>query len=200
MDPQHPSRAAQFAYGLVTLMLVVALVVFPIIVFAEYGQKLGGGEAIDAHFQVNPEEVSLPDGVSLRGWPGVSVLIQEPTNTQILLLAGMDVSVWALVAAVLWLLRRVARSVRAGDPFGAANVKRLRGLGYVLVVGSLGVAFLNMGLRYVLFSSLPPQPVDIGVSGIELPVAAWLGGLGAFVLAEVFAHGLRLREDSEGTV
>ena len=27
-----------------------------------------------------------------------------------------------------------------------------------------------------------------------------LAGLGAFILAEVFAHGLRMREDLEGTV
>jgi hypothetical protein len=32
------------------------------------------------------------------------------------------------------------------------------------------------------------------------PAAALLAGLAVLVLAEVFAHGLRLREDVEGTI
>jgi hypothetical protein len=46
----------------------------------------------------------------------------------------------------------------------------------------------------------PHLSVDIGMAGYHLPGAAILAGLGAFILAEVFAHGLRLREDVEGTV
>ena len=41
---------------------------------------------------------------------------------------------------------------------------------------------------------------DVGVAGFSLPAGAMLGGLGAFILAEVFAYGMRLREDVEATV
>jgi hypothetical protein len=93
------------------------------------------------------------------------------------------------------------RSVVEGDPFGAPNVQRLRRLGFLLVVGAPAVELLNYSLRLSLFNDLPPHPsTDIGVAGFSLPAAALLGGLGAFILAEVFAHGVRLREDVEGTV
>ncbi|MGH9037239.1 MAG: hypothetical protein ACRD0O_15880 [Acidimicrobiia bacterium] len=40
---------------------------------------------------------------------------------------------------------------------------------------------------------------ELGQS-FSLPGNGPLAGLGVFVLAEVFAHGVRLREDVEGTV
>jgi hypothetical protein len=102
---------------------------------------------------------------------------------------------------VLWLLRGLARSVRQGDPFDADNVRRLRGIGSVLVFGGLLVEILNASLRAQLWDSLPPGGYgDIGTEGFGLPGNMLLAGLGAFILAEVFAHGLRMREDLEGTV
>jgi hypothetical protein len=200
MNPYQPSGAATTAYRLVTLMLVVALVAFPAFVFTEVAQKWGGSGTLNAQVQVNPDEVRLPADVRLSGWPDATVVIHEPTREQILLVAATNLSSWVLIVAMLWLLRGVARSVREGDPFGIANVKRLRTLGSVLVAGFLAAAFIDYALRLALFNRLPPQRVDIGVSGFELPAAPLLAGLGAFVLAGVFAHGLRLREDVEGTV
>ena len=102
---------------------------------------------------------------------------------------------------MLWLLRGVARSVREGDPFHAANVRRLRGIGFVLALGGPVVEIFNSSVRQQLWESLPPRPYgDIGTAGFGLPGNLVLAGLGAFILAEVFAHGLRLREDLEGTV
>lgn len=106
-----------------------------------------------------------------------------------------------LFIAGLSLLRGFGRSVMDGDPFGLANVQRLRRLGFLLVAGAPLVELLKWSLRQSLYNALPPTPsVDIGVAGFSLPAAALLGGFGAFILAEVFAYGLRLREDVEGTV
>ncbi|MEA2379858.1 MAG: hypothetical protein QOD13_3765, partial [Thermoleophilaceae bacterium] len=67
--------------------------------------------------------------------------------------------------------------------------------------GAPAVELLNYSLRLSLFNDLPPHPsTDIGVAGFSLPGAAPIGGLGAFILAEVFAYGARLRADVEGTV
>jgi hypothetical protein len=63
------------------------------------------------------------------------------------------------------------------------------------------VELLNYALRSALTNTLQPSASgDLGFDGFRFPLAALLGGLGAFVLAQVFAHGLRLREDAEGTV
>jgi hypothetical protein len=200
VDPYQPSGAVTTAYRLMTLMLVVALISFPAVALTEVVQKWGGDETLNAHVQVNPDEVSLPGDVRLSGWPDATVVISDPTHEQVLLVAATNLSTWVLVVAMLWLLRGIAGSVREGDPFGIANVKRLRTLGSILVAGFLAAAFIDYALRLALFNSLPPQRVDIGVSGFELPVAPWLAGLVAFVLAGVFAYGLRLRQDVEATV
>ena len=42
---------------------------------------------------------------------------------------------WALVAVVLWLLRRVVRTAAKGDPFQRSNVTTLRWLGAIFLLG-----------------------------------------------------------------
>jgi hypothetical protein len=106
-----------------------------------------------------------------------------------------------LLAGALWLLRGLARSVREGDPFGPANVQRLRRLGLLLVVGAPAVAVVNWALRLSLANTLPANAFgNVGFPGFSFPFVLLLAGLGAFILAEVFAHGLWLREDVEGTI
>ena len=58
---------------------------------------------------------------------------------------------------------------------------------------------------YVCYDDLDPQALDTGIvifgsAGFGVPGNALLGGLGAFILAEVLAYGLRLREDVEATI
>jgi hypothetical protein len=56
-------------------------------------------------------------------------------------------------------------------------------------------------LRQGLLDDAPAGRFDaVGSAAFSLPAGAMLGGLGAFILAEVFAYGLSLREDVEGTV
>ena len=89
----------------------------------------------------------------------------------------------------------------AGDPFGARNVQRLRNLGLLLAAGTPLVALVDTALRNALFDELPPYPsLDLGSAGFSLPLGEVLAGLGAFILAEVFAYGRRLREDVEATI
>ncbi len=113
----------------------------------------------------------------------------------------MDLGLLALLVAGLWLARGFINSVLDGDPFGSANVQRLRRLGFLLVIGAPAVALLNSELAGALYNDLPLDQIGrLGVAGFSLPVGAMVGGLGAFILAEVFAYGLRLREDVEATV
>jgi hypothetical protein len=71
----------------------------------------------------------------------------------------------------------------------------------MLAAGGVLVEIVNMSLRQELWQSLPAARFeDIGTEGFSLPGNLLLAGLGAFILAEVFAQGLRMREDLEGTV
>ena len=99
--------------------------------------------------------------------------------------------------AASWLLRGLLLSVRDGDPFTRANVKRLRALAVIVLIGIPLAALVGS-----LFASALAGSAGLDGGGIQLtlPGNAALGGLATFVLAEVFAAGVRLREDLEGTV
>ncbi len=207
MSPSRPSGAASAGCALVTLLLVLG------IGFGAYlalnagvgavrgGDRLLGNRTLAVHVSLPPERVRLPEGLQHSGWLPVTVQIHDPTAAQLLLSVGMDLSQIVLFVAVLWLLRGIARSVRDGDPFGSANVRRLRAIGFWLVAGGVAVEVVNTSLRTALYNQLPANQFgNIGTSGFNIPGNFLLAGLGAFILAEVFAHGLRLREDVEGTV
>jgi hypothetical protein len=206
--PPAPSRAVNIGYGLVTLMLVVAVVFGGLslasvgVGIARHGDSLLYGDSFAVALELSPDDVGpLPRGVELRGWPGVNVRITDPTTTQMLLRSGQDFGPLLLFVAGLWFGRGFLRSVLDGDPFGAANVGRLRAIGFLLVIGAPFVELLNYALRTALFDKVPPYPsLNLGSAGFSLPANALLGGLGAFILAEVLAYGLRLREDVEATI
>jgi Protein of unknown function (DUF2975) len=206
MEPKTVSRAVSLGHGLLTFLLVAA------VVFSAYllvdtavgavngGHRPFGGRELDARFDLNPDEIKLPPGIRDEGWLPVRVHLKHPTGKQVLLTGVPDLIKAIPFIIGLVLMRGLTRSVKQGNPFSATNVTRLRGIGYLCVVGAFAVAFINSGFRTALFNDLPPQPADIGVAGFTPSAGAIVAGLGAFILAEVFAHGLRLREDVEGTV
>ena len=73
-------------------------------------------------------------------------------------------------------------------------------MGGVLVLGGLAVAMLDTLARQELWERLPPGEGELGVAGFAWPAEALLAGLLAYVLAEVFARGVALREDVEATI
>jgi Protein of unknown function (DUF2975) len=209
MSAQPASGSVRIGYTLVTVLLILALAFGSVALvsigmgLARDGESLLYGDTLTVPLQLSPDDVGpLPSGVRLQGWPDITVEVSDPTTEQMFLRSATDIGPLLLFIAGLWLMRRFLRSVRDGDPFGAPNVGRLRALGFILVVGAPLVALLNQALRTGLYDNLPATSgsVDIGVAGYTLPGEAMLGGLGAFILAGVFAHGARLREDVEGTV
>lgn len=95
---------------------------------------------------------------------------------------------------ILRRLLEMVDTVRAGDPFVTANAARLRTIAWSLLALQL-LAFVVRALVGAI--STPAHPVDIDPG-------SWINGalavLLTFLLAGVFAHGNRLRDDLEGTV
>jgi hypothetical protein len=200
------SRAVSVGYALLTLALVaaVAFAAFQV-VNAAVGAARGGdmlvGATVPAKLQLSPQRVELPPGLRRDDWVTTTVQVEDPTAAQVVLVAAIDLTQLALLIAVTWLLRSIVRSVRIGEPFGSGTVRRLRGIAGVLLVGGPIVAAIDEGLRTELFDRLSPvQQIGTGMAGYTIPGALLIAGLGALILAEVFAEGLRLREDVEGTV
>jgi hypothetical protein len=95
---------------------------------------------------------------------------------------------------ILTTLLRMVDTVRDGDPFVLDNAARLHSLAWWLL-GAEGLHLLVGALARL--TSTPEQRVDIDWSFSFTP---WIAVLMLFVLARVFAHGARMREDLEGTV
>jgi hypothetical protein len=193
--------------ALVTTLLVLGLVfaalmiVSMVVGVARHGASLLYGHKLSVAAQISPEEIGpLPQGLRLATWPDVRLEI-DPSTKQMLLRSAMDLLPLLLFLWGLGLMRAFLRAVLAGDPFGPDNVRRLRTIGFLLVVGGPVAELVDYAIRSALVDTLPPYPsIHLAFQGLSIPGNALLGGLGAFVLAEVFAYGLRLREDVAGTI
>jgi len=95
---------------------------------------------------------------------------------------------------VLKRLLEVVETVRAGDPFVAANAYRLQAIAWVLLALNLLSIVIGAIARTV---STPAHPLQLNAG---FSISGWLAVLLAFLLARVFAEGAVMREDLEGTV
>jgi hypothetical protein len=96
--------------------------------------------------------------------------------------------------AILRRLLAMVGTVRAGDPFVAANADRLQTIARAL----LGLQLLGLAIGTIaraVSTAAHPLHIDAGVS-----INGWLAVLLMFLLARVFAEGTRMRDDLEGTV
>jgi hypothetical protein len=109
------------------------------------------------------------------------------------------IAVVGLVAIPLnyLLLRRllaIVETVRAGDPFVAANASRLQGVAWVL----LALQLLSLTVGAIAHAiSTPAHPVHLQAG---FSISGWLSVLLTFLLARVFAEGALMRDDLDGTV
>jgi len=96
--------------------------------------------------------------------------------------------------AVLKRLLAIVRTVRAGDPFVAANAERLQTIAWVL----LALQILSLAVAAIArMVTIPGQPLHLNAG---FSVNGWLAVLLTFLLARVFAEGTVMREELEGTV
>jgi hypothetical protein len=96
--------------------------------------------------------------------------------------------------AILKRLLAMVSTVRAGDPFVAANAYRLQAIAWELLV--LQILSLVIGAIGRAIST-PSHPVDLDAG---FSINGWLAVLLTFILARVFAEGTLMREDLRGTV
>lgn len=116
------------------------------------------------------------------------------------LLTGMRaIAALGLVAvplnlAVLKRLVAMIQSVRANDPFVAANANRLQEIAWFL----LGQQMLSL-IIWLIGKSVSTSGFSLHLNAGFSP-SGWLAVILTFVLARVFAAGALMREDLQGTV
>lgn len=129
----------------------------------------------------------------------VAVPSQGATAHLASLLPGMLIA--ALMITGLWLIHAVARDVSTGRPFLSRNVRRLRALSALQIVGGFAVPFASSAGDIVVISQagltdlLQPNGFSVHISFLPLVL-----GLLTAVISEAFAAGSRMREDLEGVI
>jgi hypothetical protein len=148
-----------------------------------------GGAAILALLAAMPIEQWIMTEFRLSPSPEADRLIMGLRAVAMVALAAIAVN-----HVILMRLFGIVETVRAGDPFVAANASRLQAIGWSL----LGLQLLGVVTIVIAKTvSIPGRPLDFDAAA---PISGWLAVLLAFVLARVFAEGSRMRRDLEGTI
>ncbi|HEV8429888.1 MAG TPA: DUF2975 domain-containing protein [Pyrinomonadaceae bacterium] len=148
-----------------------------------------GGAAILALLVVMPNEQWIMSAFKLSPSPDTERLIMGLRAIAVLGFFSIPLNY-----VVLKRLLAIVKTVRAGDPFVAANAARLQTIAWALLALNLLSIVIGAIARTV---STPAHPlrIDAGFS-----INGWLAVLLTFLLARVFAEGAVMREDLEGTV
>ena len=134
-----------------------------------------------------------------RQWIMTSLGLSPSPEADRLIFGLRAIAVIGLVSipvhyAILKRLLAIVETVRAGDPFVAANASRLQAIAWALLALQLLSLVIGAIARNV---STPAHPLDIDAG---FSINGWLAVLLTFLLARVFAEGTLMREDLEGTV
>ncbi len=201
MDPKPPTRLATIGYLVVTALLIAFLAAGVVLSATAVIGAVRGDATIIQDRVVTPDQLTaLPANVKPTNDIPVTVTIDNARPTQLFLRLAVTLLPGLLIVALLWQLWGLLRSARHGDPFTGANVWRLRQFGWLLLLGWPLVTALTMALKELLAATWA-SPADPTGGTFAPPIGgALVFGLAVLVLAEVFAHGLRLREDVEGTI
>src|SRR5438477_11736240 len=173
LRPASSSAALPLAYAALRILIVVNWLM---------------GAAILALLVVMPNEQWIMAAFKLSPSPDAERVIMGLRAVAVLGLVGIPLNY-----VVLKRLLAIVETVRAGDPFIAANANRLQAIAWALlalqllslVIGSIGKAV-----------SSPAHPVHLNAG---FSISGWLAVILTFVLARVFAEATLMREDVQGT-
>jgi hypothetical protein len=113
------------------------------------------------------------------------------TGIRLLMLVGI---VMALATdRLLTALLQIIASARSGDPFVATNARRLRAIGWSLLVLQL------LDIPAALLARFFPSLGSAAPTG-DISVGGWIAVLMVFVLSRVFEAGSVMRDELEATV
>jgi hypothetical protein len=174
MSKPTPSAALPIAYTVLRILVVLNWL---------------SGAAIAALLVVMPNRQWIMSAFHLSPSPDADRLIIGMRA-----IAAIGLVAIPLNYVVLKRLLAIVKTVRAGDPFVAANALRLKAIAWTL----LGLQLLSLVVGAIAKAvSTPAHPLHLQAG---FSIGGWLAVLLTFLLARVFAEGTLMREDLEGTV
>jgi len=132
---------------------------------------------------------------TIDGWPerplGVEMVREHPyVGHALRAIVVVGLLGAAVMLTILRRLRAIVDTVREGDPFTLENSARLDQIAWRVAA----LEGLRLVVAAIAYAWWVPGKVD------AFSFAPWLAVLLLFVLAGVFAHGARMRDDLAGTV
>jgi hypothetical protein len=172
--PASSSAALPIAYVVLRILIVVNWLF---------------GAAILALLIASPNEQWIMSAFKLSPSPEAARLVMGLRAVAVVGLAAIPLNY-----AVLKRLLAIVETVRAGDPFVAANASRLQAIAWTLLVLQVLSVVIGAIAKSV---STPAHPLDVDAG---FSINGWLAVLLTFLLARVFAEGTHMRDDLDGTV
>lgn len=125
--------------------------------------------------------------------------LASPTENPLLVLGVRSIAALGILTvpinlAMLKRMVAMVQTVRAGDPFVAANAYRLNAIAWLLLALQL------VGLVIAIIGKMVSTPAHSLHLDAGFSPGGWLAVILTFVLARVFAEGTLMREDLEGTI
>lgn len=160
--------------------------------------------AVERSVPLAPDRVDLgagAGGYSVEAATGTATLERAGAGALIGSVAPQVLGA-AVVVATAYLLWRVVRSLREGDPFNRRNARRLTAAALIVMIGGTAVGVVDAMVGLV-FSTEAADALGEGsavTSGAEISFLPIAIGLVLGVLAEVFRRGAAMREELEGLV
>ncbi len=103
------------------------------------------------------------------------------------------------VLFVIYMLRKINVTVMEGHPFAATNVRRMRWIGLILMIGAVAVPMTEYSVARLVLDQVITEGIVLSPP-FDLDVGVILVGLLLLVLATVFEYGSRLESDQSLTI
>ena len=130
----------------------------------------------------------------IEGWPeqplGDYVRTHPNVGDGLRAIVVVAVAGAAIAHTILTRVLAIIATVRVGDPFILENAQRLQSIAWRV----MSLEVLRLVIAAIARATWEPGKVA------AFSIASWVAILLLFVLAGVFAHGARMRDDLEGTV
>ena len=171
----HQTAALPIAF-VVLRILIVLNIVWGVAILALLGGSVFAHEWTLTALGITPEHAIRGMLLGLQG------------------IAALGLAVIVFNHMILKRLMAMVETVRAGDPFVAANAYRLHAIAWIMV----GMQLLSIAIAAIArIISTPEFPIKLEAG---FSVNSWVAILLTFILARVFAEGTLMRADLEGTI
>ncbi|CAM3632612.1 hypothetical protein GCM10009799_25880 [Nocardiopsis rhodophaea] len=141
---------------------------------------------------------ALAPGAEFDGDVSVRMTATTAAQTALSVLTPVSGVLFVLAGAVI--LRRALRAAMWEGPFTLTVATRLRYLGYLAIFGGLAHALIAAITDALLLRRVLPDD-HVAFSWVfTFPAPEIVIGFGMLAVSEIIRHGVRLREDVEGTI